>query len=184
MPGGTEATRIPDADAAQLYLQLFHADEVERLAHLIATIRAHRESLLQQWRELYESVPGARLGYSEQLFHETYVPYLRSALLRLGAGDAEGFAKFCAILGEHPSNSASHARSSTPRSPSTRSPAGTDPSACSRRRGGHTGSLGDGITSGVAGPRLMRTPPLCPPAGVLQMAAREVPPPLTASSGH
>jgi len=101
MPGRTEVTRVPDTDAGQLYLQLFRADEVEMITRLIATIRAHRGSLLQQWRELYASVLGAGLGYSEQLFQETYVPYLRSAVLRLGDGDAEGFSGACAILGEH-----------------------------------------------------------------------------------
>ena len=101
MPSGTDATRTPETDAAQLYLQLFHADEIERLTRLIATIRAHRESLLQQWHDLYGAVPGAGLGYSKELFQETYVPYLRSAVVRLGDGDAEGFAKSCAILGEH-----------------------------------------------------------------------------------
>ena len=90
-----------DTEAARLYLKFFHAEEVEMIRQLIAVVRSHRELFLQQWRELYASMFGAHLGCSEQLFHETYVPYLRSAVLRLGEGDAEGFSAFSAILGQH-----------------------------------------------------------------------------------
>ncbi len=90
-----------DTEAAQLHLKFFRAEEVELIGQLITVIRSHRESFLQQWRELYASMFGAHLACSEQLFHETYVPYLRSAVLRLGDGDAEGFSGFSAILGQH-----------------------------------------------------------------------------------
>ena len=90
-----------DTEAAQLYLKFFRADEVEMIRQVVAVVRSHRELFLQQWRELYASMFGAHLGCSEQLFHETYVPYLRSAVLRLGEGDAEGFSGFSAILGQH-----------------------------------------------------------------------------------
>ncbi len=83
-----------DTEAAQLHLKFFRAEEVELIGQLITVIRSHRESFLQQWRELYASMFGAHLACSEQLFHETYVPYLRSAVLRLGDGDAEGFSGF------------------------------------------------------------------------------------------
>ena len=90
-----------DTEAAQLYLKFFGAEEIEMIGQLIAVVHLHRESFLQQWRELYASMFGAHLACSEQLFHETYVPYLRSAVLRLGEGDAEGFSGFSAILGQH-----------------------------------------------------------------------------------
>ncbi len=82
-------------------VKFFLPDEVEVVVQLIALIRAHKDTFVQQWRELCASLFRSHLGAAEQLFQEMYVPDLRSAVLRLGGGDAEGFAAFSAILGQH-----------------------------------------------------------------------------------
>jgi len=84
----------------QQHLKIFPPDEVEILAHIIGVIRANRDAFVQHWSELCASLFGAHLGFPEQLFREHYVPYLRSAVLRLGSGDGASFWNFSGVLGE------------------------------------------------------------------------------------
>jgi DNA-binding NtrC family response regulator len=91
----------PEHTTVQLYLKSFPPDEVEALERIVDVIRTNKDSFVQQWRELCASLFGAHLGCPEQLFQERYVPYLRSAVLRLSDGDGESFWAFSGILGEH-----------------------------------------------------------------------------------
>jgi len=85
----------------QFYLKLFPQEDVETVARVVETIRTQRMRFVERWHERCALQFGARYQYSDQLFQESYVPYLRGAVVRISGGDAEGFVTFAAILGEH-----------------------------------------------------------------------------------
>jgi DNA-binding NtrC family response regulator len=92
-------TRSDPVGTARYYLQLFPQSDVATIAWVVETIRAERVALLDRWHARYAARFGADLVLSDALFQETYVPYLREAIVRIAGGDAEGFVGFAALLG-------------------------------------------------------------------------------------
>jgi len=92
----------PDATpGAQSYLRLFTAEDIEILRHVIESVSSRREEFVQLWHDLYVSRFAGGPAISDRLFHQAYVPDLRTAVLRLGFGDSDGFVSFAGALGDH-----------------------------------------------------------------------------------
>src|SRR5262245_52431956 len=89
---------LRDGPPAHVYLRFFPAHEIDAIARVVDEMRSHKEALIEQWQSLYAaSFKGHH--YAEPAFQDAYVPYLRSGVLRLAAGDPEGYVRFSALLG-------------------------------------------------------------------------------------
>jgi DNA-binding NtrC family response regulator len=82
------------------YFELFPPDGAGEISRLIESIRARKDIMLDEWHALSATNMGAHRAVSEQLFRDTYVPSLRSAVESLARGDADGFALLAGELGE------------------------------------------------------------------------------------
>jgi DNA-binding NtrC family response regulator len=86
-------------DAAELYARLFAAGDIDAIDRVVDTIRARRATFVRCWRHLYEERLGVHRECAIEVFQATYVPHLRSAVLRVAGGDVAGFMTFAALLG-------------------------------------------------------------------------------------
>jgi DNA-binding NtrC family response regulator len=88
----------PD-DGAEFYLALFPREDVSALDRIVQVVLARRAAFVERWRHLHESRFGIHRECSYEAFQATYLPLLRSAVLRLAGGDITGFVTFGALLG-------------------------------------------------------------------------------------
>ena len=91
----SSAPAAPDASS----LILFPLDGADAIARLIRTLKARKESMIALWRELAEVRLGPHRTLSEQLFRETYIPGLRTAIESLARGDRTSFVALAADFG-------------------------------------------------------------------------------------
>src|SRR5262245_60544605 len=88
----------PD-DGGEFYLALFPREDVSALDRIVQVVLARRTAFLERWHQLHESRFGIHRECSFEGFQSTYLPLLRSAILRLAGGDITGFVTFGALLG-------------------------------------------------------------------------------------
>jgi transcriptional regulator with AAA-type ATPase domain len=98
--GGNGAAAFREPPPAHRFLRYFPDAEVEAIAAIVTEIASRKAEFIEQWKDLYASTFGPHRECSDLLFRDTYVPHLRSAVLRLAGGDPDGFVQFATLLGE------------------------------------------------------------------------------------
>ena len=89
----------PVPDTNHLSLALFPLDGVDAIARLLDAIKARRNSMIEQWHALSASRLGPHRALAEQVFRETYLPGLRTAVEAVARGDTASFVAFAGDFG-------------------------------------------------------------------------------------
>ena len=86
-------------DTNHLSLALFPLDGADAIARLLDAIKARRNGMIEQWHALAASRLGPHRALAEQVFRETYLPGLRTAVEAVARGDTASFVAFAGDFG-------------------------------------------------------------------------------------